>query len=90
MRRLIIRWKNSYEYGWIEPYGLSKWRYIINSYGERILWFLGYYEVAWRVATLICKYFGHDTEDNSSIGPDHGIEDISCRRCGWGFRHVYY
>ena len=50
-------------------------------------------EILWIEAkrVLICNRRGHDLEDTGSYaGPDSGAEDLTCKRCGFHFRHVYY
>jgi hypothetical protein len=37
-----------------------------------------------------CAVMGHDIEDYSDIGPDRGVEEWCCIRCGDSFHHVYY
>ena len=47
----------------------------------------------WLVETIkimICKYKGHDWEDNSWGGPESGGIDISCKRCGENYHEIFY
>lgn len=59
------------------PY-LRPFYFVREVYLSRIV------EVTW------CRWFGHDIEDGSWAGPDSGGEDMTCRRCGWHFHHIYY
>lgn len=70
--------------GWEEE--CSKWEVFTSWFYKFYLWNL----LRAVLVEMTCRIYGHDCEDNSSIGPECGIEDVSCRRCGDGFRHIYY
>ena len=39
----------------------------------------------------ICRWKGHDWYDSGSYAtPDSGADDLTCRRCGYSFHHIYY
>ena len=71
------------------------WMYCVSEGGPRAI--RGYlaFTIKWHlynrvIGRIICKYSSHVLIDNSYAGPDSGVEDMSCTRCGWSFDHIYY
>lgn len=66
--------------------------------GQGGAWYWRFYaahivNILWHemLRVLVCQQRGHDWEDTGSwAGPDSGGEDLTCRRCGSHYRHVYY
>lgn len=44
-----------------------------------------------RLASIVCKYQGHDMVDAGSFAnPDTGQAHMKCTRCGYYWSHIYY
>lgn len=72
-------------YGWRKVGIAQKW--LIYTRWPR---FLMWYARQWAVRKY-CEVAGHDlTAEGSVFNTECGIERVECRRCGWGWEHIYY
>ena len=44
-----------------------------------------------RLASIVCKFRGHDMVDAGSFAnPNTGQDHRECTRCGYSWSHIYY
>jgi hypothetical protein len=65
--------------------------YLVSWYYRyRLLYYLAVTVVQFTLEYTVCRWKGHELEVEGDMGPDHGYEYVSCKRCDWSKTIKYY